>query len=110
MALQLAKKLDQNPREIKEFNQRSDFRVGYNSKVDVAGPGFLNFYINIDVKQEVILDILRNCNKFGANNTGNGAKILLNLFQQTPPVLCMLVMVGERLWSVASEYPRGMWV
>ena len=84
LALQLAKKLDQNPREIANSIKDQISDPDIIQKVDVAGPGFLNFYINIEVKQKVILDILRNCNKFGANNLGNGEKILLEFVSANP--------------------------
>ncbi len=84
LALQLAKKLDQNPREIANLIKAQISESHIIKKVDVAGPGFLNFYIKNEVKQKVILDILRKCDKFGANKVGNGKKILLEFVSANP--------------------------
>ena len=43
LALQLAKKLDQNPREIANSIKDQISDPDIIQKVDVAGPGFLNF-------------------------------------------------------------------
>tara|TARA_B110000211_G_scaffold95702_1_gene111576 strand:+ start:2246 stop:2728 length:483 start_codon:yes stop_codon:yes gene_type:complete len=72
--------------EIKDF-----------SKIDIAGPGFLNIKLsNISLKK-FVTEVIRTNKKYGANNKKKNT--ILNLFQLILLVLCMLVTV-EGLYLV----------
>lgn len=56
----------------------------YVEKLEVKGPGFINFYFTIDYLQSVIVDILRNKDRFGSCDIGKGKKILIEFVSANP--------------------------
>ena len=83
IALKLTKDLKLNPHDIalkiKEniINENID-------KIDIAGPGFLNFYLKKDYLFQNINDVLREKDNYGASNIGNGKKINLEYVSANP--------------------------
>ncbi len=72
IALQLTKELHDSPRSIAGKIVGSIEADAVIEKIEVAGPGFINFYI----KKEVLLDNVNNiANDFGANASLQGRKI-----------------------------------
>ncbi|MFX0098899.1 MAG: arginine--tRNA ligase [Candidatus Hodarchaeota archaeon] len=76
----LAKQLKQNPREIagnlKERLNIEDLR--YISKVEIAGPGYLNFYLDWDKAITLIHDsIASKGNKYGYLDIGKNKKVIV---------------------------------
>ena len=53
-------------------------------KVDIAGAGFLNFYLQPHVKQRIIVDILTKKDQFGDFDHGVGKKVLLEFVSANP--------------------------
>ncbi|MFU8797254.1 MAG: arginine--tRNA ligase, partial [Gammaproteobacteria bacterium] len=53
-------------------------------KVTIAGPGFINFYLNISAFQSVILEVLSKKNQYGCSNLGQGEKIHLEFVSSNP--------------------------
>ena len=51
-------------------------------KIEIAGPGFINFFISKHTQFEVIDKILKDKADFGKNNSGIGQKILIGLYLQ----------------------------
>ncbi len=84
LALQLSKKLKKNPRviatDILEVMPSSDLL----ERVEVAGAGFLNFYLDTYFKQKVISDILKKGLCFGDSSIGSGKKILIEFVSANP--------------------------
>ena len=64
IALLLAKKLGKNPREVAE-EIKSKIKSELFSKVKIAGPGFINFYISEKYLQDGLQKILKQKEKFG---------------------------------------------
>ncbi|MFH1645351.1 MAG: arginine--tRNA ligase, partial [Candidatus Omnitrophota bacterium] len=56
----------------------------YIEKIEVKGPGFINFYFTTDYLQSVILDILQDKGKFGSSNIGKGRKVLIEFVSANP--------------------------
>ncbi len=84
IALQLAKKLRKNPRQIAEAIRGSMPHDTILEKVDIAGAGFLNFYLRSQVKQRIVVDILTKSDQFGAFDHGVGKKVLLEFVSANP--------------------------
>lgn len=81
VALVLSKKLNKNPREVAEDIKT---KIGGNKlfeKVEVAGPGFINFFISKDY----IINVLKNIDKdFGKNTELKNKKIIIDYTDPNP--------------------------
>ncbi|WP_028264031.1 arginine--tRNA ligase [Atopobium fossor] len=54
------------------------------AKVEVAGPGFINFYLNAAANNEVIRDVREQGEDFGRANVGNGLKLNYEFISANP--------------------------
>ena len=84
LAMQLAKPLKQNPRDIATSLINSLPQSDYIAKVEIAGAGFINFFLNAQSKQTVIADIFAQGEKFGTNNVGKGTKVQVEFVSANP--------------------------
>ncbi len=88
VALQVAKTLKKNPREV--ANAIADaLRVnpaanGLIESVEVAGPGFINLRIAAAAKREVVYVVLREGNRFGTTTTHAGQKVMVEFVSANP--------------------------
>ena len=68
-AMQLAKPLGKNPRQVAEALRESLLKTAVYSQwveaIDIAGPGFMNIKLKPAAKQEVVREILSTQNAFG---------------------------------------------
>jgi arginyl-tRNA synthetase len=79
IAMILAKQVAQNPRElaekiVAEINERKPEEI---SRVEVAGPGFINFYLSSEFFVNESKEILCDCNDFGRSKIGEGKKVVV---------------------------------
>ncbi len=86
VALKLAKKLNKQPREIaqrikKELEKKLLEEL---KKIEMAGPGFLNFYLKEKYLQNLIEKINSQKEKFGSNQTGKNKKIHMDFVSANP--------------------------
>ena len=84
VALQLAKQAHKPPRELAEMllaNLPDDPIV---AKVEIAGPGFLNFYIQENLHGEVLNTILQQQVNYGLANTYAGKKVQIEFVSANP--------------------------
>lgn len=58
LAMRLTKQLKRNPREIAEAIKASVENLDMLEKVEIAGPGFINFFMKPTVLAEVINNVL----------------------------------------------------
>lgn len=83
VSLILAKKLHKNPIEI-----ANEIKNNINSKIlekiEVAPPGFINFYLTKDKLYEEINKIITENKSYGKNNTGNNLKINIEYVSANP--------------------------
>jgi len=81
VALILAKKENKNPREVAENIKE---KIGNNNlffKIEVAGPGFINFYLS----KEYFIDNLKSINKnYGKGNELKNKKIVVDYTDPNP--------------------------
>ena len=54
------------------------------AKTEIAGPGFINFYLTSDTTLKIIEDILVQGENFGRSNAGKGEKIQLEFVSANP--------------------------
>ncbi|MDP9141103.1 MAG: arginine--tRNA ligase [Pseudomonadota bacterium] len=84
LALQLAKAMGKPPRAVAEqlVNSLPDStRV---SKVEVAGPGFINFYLASAAFQAVVSEVLQQGEAYGRNDSGAKGKIMVEFVSANP--------------------------
>ena len=84
LAMVIAKDLSQTPREVAEKICSLLPSEEWIEKVNIAGPGFINFYLKKDTHNEILLLIEENGRDFGRNNSGNGERVLIEYVSSNP--------------------------
>ncbi len=86
IALQLSGVLSDNARTIAQYiieeiekNNKDVF-----DKVEIAGPGFINFFFKRDLLYNVLHEIISETSKFGNSEAGKGEKILIEYVSVNP--------------------------
>ena len=88
IALQLAKPLKKNPRELAQaivaaLLADADARALI-AGAEVAGPGFVNLHVQPAAKQAVVAQVLADGADFGRANAARGAKVLVEFVSANP--------------------------
>lgn len=117
LAMQLAKPLRQNPRAIAERIIQALPASEYIAKVEIAGAGFINFFLSANSKQAVVTDILKSGETFGRNNAGQNQKVQVEFVSANPtgPLHvghgrgaavgdCLCRLLDANGWSVTREF------
>ena len=84
IALQLTKILKKNPREIAQLIIE---KVGLDPSIDrleIAGPGFINFYLSSAGKSSIINSIFSQSTNYGHNPTGKNQKLQVEFVSANP--------------------------
>ncbi|MCE7913093.1 MAG: arginine--tRNA ligase [Nitrosomonas sp. PRO4] len=84
LALQLARPLHKNPREIANLLISALPVSPYLDKVEVAGAGFINLFLKNSAKQQFLRHILQNKDNFGCSDVGTGKKIQVEFVSANP--------------------------
>lgn len=85
MAMQLARVAKKAPRMIAvEIVKNFDQSKASIEKIDIAGPGFINFYMDNAYLTELIPTILKEGSNYGRSNVGNGEKINVEFVSANP--------------------------
>ena len=80
-----AKALRMAPRAIAQtIVDHLDLEGSYFQKVEIAGPGFLNFTLGPKWYKEVLADVEREGAQYGANTEGNGEKVMVEFVSANP--------------------------
>jgi len=66
--------------KITENLPESDFV----EKIDIAGPGFINFFLSRQANLQIVKDIHRDTEKFGHCNEGKGQSVLIEFVSTNP--------------------------
>lgn len=85
IAMVLAKEAKMSPRKIAEvIVERINTTDSVIQKIEVAGPGFINFYLKPTWANEVIITVLQQGENFGNQNTGDGKKVQVEFVSANP--------------------------
>ncbi len=84
LAMQLAKHLHKNPREIATILIDALPDSPYLEKAEVAGNGFINLFLKVSAKQQFLSGVLQQGDRFGHNNMGKGKKIQIEFVSANP--------------------------
>ncbi len=86
IALQLSGFLKKKPRGIanniiQEIEKKNEELI---KKIEVAGPGFINFYLRSDVLHQVLNEIMMKREQFGCSDMGKGERIIVEFVSVNP--------------------------
>ncbi|MGR9100174.1 MAG: arginine--tRNA ligase [Gammaproteobacteria bacterium] len=84
LALVLAKPAKSNPRQLAEKIRLAIAEDEAVSRMEIAGPGFINFFIRPEAQYEVIGRIHAQGHQFGRSRTGTGKKVQVEYVSANP--------------------------
>lgn len=113
----LARALKQSPRAIAENLIKALPVSPYVAKTEIAGAGFINFFLSPAAKHAVVGDILKQGGAWGRNNQGQGRKVQVEFVSANPtgPLHvghgrgaavgdCLCRLLEATGWSVTREF------
>ena len=117
LAMQLAKPMRQSPRAIAENLIKALAPSAQIAKVEIAGAGFINFFLNAQSQQTVVTEILNAGKEYGRNQTGKGEKVQVEFVSANPtgPLHvghgrgaavgdCLSRLLAANGWDVTREF------
>ena len=117
IALTLAKSARKKPRDLAALICAALPAAPFLSKAEIAGPGFINFFLSSSSSQAVVQRVLEQGNRFGCSDAGAGRRVQVEFVSANPtgPLhvghgrgaavgdsICRLLAATG--WSVASEF------
>ncbi|GHS88317.1 arginine--tRNA ligase [Synergistales bacterium] len=117
--LQLSKAFDLSPRDLasKITVALEDKKGGLIDKIEVAGPGFINFFLSDEWLSNVIREVLSEGDRYGASDAGLGRRVQVEFVSANPTGPLHIghgrgAAVGDTLanllsfagWKVEREY------
>jgi arginyl-tRNA synthetase len=88
IAMQLAKSLKRNPRELAQALVAAVLASAGKDEViesiDIAGPGFINVRVSSAAKQAVVKAVMREAEHYGKSSVGGGKKVLVEFVSANP--------------------------
>lgn len=108
VAMVLAKLNKKKPNELALIIKKQLEKDKKISKVDIAGPGFINITINIKLYQELIYEMLRSKDDYGASEHGKGKSVLLEFVSANPTgplniVSARAASYGDTLYNILTK-------
>lgn len=117
LALTLAKPLGKPPRAVAEAIVAALPAGGIVSKVEIAGPGFINFFLAAGALQQIVVEILNAGDAFGIDRSGAKGKAMVEFVSANPtgPLHvghgrgaavgdCMARVLAAAGWQVTKEF------
>ncbi len=84
IALMLAKPAQKKPRELAELLVQALPASPQIQKVEIAGPGFINFFLSSDALHNVVPKILAEQHEFGRSKIGRAKRVLVEFVSANP--------------------------
>ena len=84
LAMRLAKAARQNPRKVAEALVRSLPASPAIAKVDIAGAGFINFFLSEDAYHAQIGEVLQDGRQYGRSSSGAGRSVQVEFVSANP--------------------------
>ena len=91
IAMRLTKILKRRPQEIAQIIKEELIqRVDFVQNIDIAGPGFINFWLKKDAMANIINDVITKNEEYGHSDAGKGLKVLEEYVSANPtgPLHC----------------------
>jgi len=84
-AMILSKKLKRNPKDIaNEIIANLDYDKKIIEKIEIAGPGFINFYFTASYNSQIVKDVLEEKENFGKSKKYAGKKAMVEFISANP--------------------------
>lgn len=84
-AMVWARAFHKSPRDIADtLLHYADFDDTYIEKSEIAGPGFINFFLSTDYYSDIILDVLDKKEDYGKSEYGENKKVLVEFVSANP--------------------------
>ncbi len=100
IALQLAKAAGKNPREVATLLQGEIALLPGVSKVDIAGPGFINITLDRANQAELVRTILTSADQYGNGESLKGVTINLEFISANPTGP---IHLGHTRWAAVGD-------
>lgn len=100
IALQLAKQLGRSPREVASLLQERLIAEANLAKVEIAGPGFINFTLNRSSQAELVKTIINAGKSYGHSQTLSGITINIEFISANPTGPLHL---GHTRWAAVGD-------
>ena len=100
IALQTSKSAGMNPREVAALLKEELENLAFVSRVDIAGPGFINITLNRASQAELARTILSQASKYGHSSLLNGTTINLEFISANPTGPLHL---GHTRWAAVGD-------
>jgi arginyl-tRNA synthetase len=100
IALQIAKPMGKNPREVAQVIADQLTGLKNISKVEIAGPGFINLTLNRASQAQLVATIVAAKDVFGKGNSLSGVKINLEFISANPTGPLHL---GHTRWAAVGD-------
>lgn len=84
IAMVLAKPAKMNPRQIATLIVNTLPQHDLINKIEIAGPGFINFTLSATARQQVVAEVLKNSEKYGLSDYGKSQKIQVEFVSANP--------------------------
>ena len=117
IALTLAKAARKNPRELATLICAALPATALVARTEIAGPGFINFFLSPGSNQAVVRNILEQRDSFGHSNAGRGRSVQVEFVSANPTGPLHIghgrgAAVGDSIcrllaatgWNVSSEF------
>ncbi|HJR63573.1 MAG TPA: arginine--tRNA ligase [Gemmatimonadaceae bacterium] len=84
-AMLLARHLKRKPREVADaLVQRLDLQAAGVERVEIAGPGFINFHISVSANAGGLLDVIARGEHYGRGDVGKGERVNVEFVSANP--------------------------
>ena len=84
VAMQLAKPMKRNPRDIARALVKALPQSPYLQRAEIAGAGFVNLYLKPAAKQQIVRVVLEQRNAYGRVDVGGGRKVQVEFVSANP--------------------------
>ncbi|WP_205874101.1 arginine--tRNA ligase [Mycobacterium camsae] len=100
LALQLAKKVGANPRELAGWLAEALTQADGIASAEVAGPGFINLRLEASAQAKIVTDVIGAGQNFGHSQTLDGQKINLEFVSANPTGP---IHIGGTRWAAVGD-------
>ena len=84
LAMMLAKPAGKNPRELAQLVVDALPESSLVEKTEIAGPGFINFYLSDESTSSLVKAVLDQKNNYGRSDVGQGKKVQVEFVSANP--------------------------
>ena len=84
IALMLSKQAKMSPVELAKIIIDQFEQKNFIKKIEIAGPGFINFFISQESSSSIVNEILAQAASYGCSDIGQGKKVLLEYVSANP--------------------------